>query len=116
MDEKQAEKKAAEEAAKPKLVITPSPEVVAAVKANPGSLRVWAKETEEAVPVTDRPRQMEVIEVLEVRDARPSLVQRFDCATGQSWLEEWQDGYGPKSSVEHAYDPIAVGLGRTDHD
>ena len=77
---------------------------------------MWARAPTEEVTVTDRPRQTEVIEVLEYQDGRPSLVARHDCATNQKWIEKWEDGYRPKSGVEHAYDPIARGLGEEGND
>jgi hypothetical protein len=63
-----ARKKAAEEAAKPKVVTTVSPKMAEAIKANPGSLRLSAK-AEDKTTVVDRPRRTEVMEVVETAKA-----------------------------------------------
>jgi hypothetical protein len=65
-----ARKKAAEEAAKPKVVTTVSPKMAEAIKANPGSLRLSAK-AEDKTTVVDRPRRTEVMEVVETAKADP---------------------------------------------
>jgi hypothetical protein len=78
-----AEKKAAAEAAKPKVMATVSPKMVEAIKHDPTSLRLSARGADDTV-VVDRPRRTEVMEVLEVdREGRPSRVARFDCASGE---------------------------------
>jgi hypothetical protein len=76
-----ARKKAAEEAAKPKIVATVSEKMAEAIKHDPTSLRLSARAEDDTV-VVDRPRRTEVMEVVEVdREGRPSRVRRFDCAS-----------------------------------
>jgi hypothetical protein len=103
-----AEKKAAAEAAKPKLVATVSPKMAEAIKHDPTSLRLSAKGADDTV-VVDRPRRTEVMEVLEVdREGRPSRVARFECATGERSVLEYVEGYRQPSGVVSVYDPLAA--------
>jgi hypothetical protein len=103
-----AEKKAAVEAAKPKVVATVSPKMAEAIKANPGTLRVSAKGADETV-VVDRPRRTEMLEVLEVdREGRPSRVACFDCATGERSVLEYVGGYRQPIGAVSVYDPFAA--------
>jgi hypothetical protein len=103
-----AEKKAAAEAAKPKVVATVSPKMAEAIKANPTSLRVSAKGADETT-VVDRPRRTEVMEVVEVdREGRPSRVRRFDCASGETSVLEYVGGYRQPPGAVHVYDPFAA--------
>jgi hypothetical protein len=102
-----AEKKAAAEAAKPKVVATVSPKMAEAIKANPGTLRVSAKGADETV-VVDRPRRTEMLEVLEVdREGRPARVARLDCATGERSVLEYVGGYRQPIGAVSVYDPFA---------
>jgi hypothetical protein len=103
-----ARKKAAEEAAKPKIVATVSPKIAEAIKHDPGSVRISAKAADETV-VVDRPRRVEVMEVLEVdREGRPARVARFDCATGERSVLNYVEGYRPAPGVISTYDPLAA--------
>jgi hypothetical protein len=103
-----AEKKAAAEAAKPKVVATVSPKMAEAIKANPTSLRVSAKGADETV-VVDRPRRTEVMEVVEVdAGGRPARVRRFDCASGETSVLEYVGGYRQPPGAVHVYDPFAA--------
>lgn len=90
-----------------------SPRVVQAIRKQPESfeLRVTARDGE--VVVVDRPRQTELIEVVETREGKASVARRYDCATGAWSMVGFEDGYR-RSGVEHAYDPIARGLGGKD--
>jgi hypothetical protein len=109
-----AEKKAAAEAAKPKVVATVSPKMAEAIKANPGSLRVSAKGADETV-VVDRPRRTEVMEVVEVdREGRPARVRRFDCASGETSVLEFVGGYRQPPGAVHVYDPFAALKGNSE--
>jgi hypothetical protein len=103
-------KAAAEEALKPKVIATVSPKVVEAIKHDPESLRVSvsANGADGAVAL-DRPRRVEVLEVLEVDAAgRPSRVRRFDCASGETSVLEFAGGYRQPNTVTHVYDPMAA--------
>jgi hypothetical protein len=103
-----ARKKAAEEAAKPKAIVTVSEKMAQAIKHDPGSLRLHAKGADETV-VVDRPRQTEMLEVLEVDgQGRPSRVARVDCATGERSLLDYAGGYRQPNIVSHIYDPLAA--------
>jgi hypothetical protein len=109
-----AEKKAAAEAAKPKVVATVSPKMAEAIKANPTSLRVSAKGADETT-VVDRPRRTEVMEVVEVdREGRPSRVRRFDCASGETSVLEYVGGYRQPPGAVHVYDPFAALKGNSE--
>jgi hypothetical protein len=103
-----ARRKAAEEAAKPKIVATVSPKMAEAIKHDPTSLRISAKAEDETV-VVDRPRRTEVMEVLEVdAQGRPSRVARFECATGERSVLEYVEGYRQPNVVLSVYDPLAA--------
>lgn len=101
-----ARKKAAAEAAKPKVVATVSAEMAEAIKTNPTSLRLSVNRPDE-IPVVDRPRRTEVLEVLEVdAQGRPSRVARFECATGERSVLEYVEGYRQPNIVASIYDPL----------
>jgi hypothetical protein len=101
-----ARKKAAAEAAKPKLETRVSARMAEAVRANPASLRLSAKAVD-GTTIIDRPRRTEVIEVLEVdAQGRPSLARRIDCTTGDHSLVEFESGYR-RSGVQRDWNPIA---------
>jgi hypothetical protein len=103
-----AKRKAAAEAAKPRIVATVSPKVAEAIKHDPESLRVSVSANgADGAVAFDRPRRVEVLEVLEV-DAcgRPSKVARFECATGERSVIEFEGGYRQPSVVAHVYDPL----------
>jgi hypothetical protein len=101
----EAKEAAAAEAAKPKLMVSIPPPMAEAIKANPTTLRVSARATDE-VTVVDRPRRTEVIEVLEVVDARPSRVRRLDCVTGEVSVEDWVGGYRQPAGAISNYSPL----------
>jgi hypothetical protein len=90
------------------VVTTVSPKMAQAIKANPESLRLHARAEDETF-VVDRPRRTEVMEVLEV-DAwgRPAKVRRFDCASGETSVLDYVDGYRQPSGAAHVYDPLAA--------
>jgi hypothetical protein len=103
-----AEKKAAAEAAKPKVVATVSEKMAEAIKHDPTSLRLSARAADDTV-VVDRPRRTEVMEVLEVdREGRPSRVARFECATGERSMLDYVEGYRQPSGAVSVYDPLAA--------
>lgn len=106
--ERKAAAAAAAEAAKPKVVATVSAEMAQAIKTNPTSLRLSVNRPDE-IPVVDRPRKTEVLEVLEV-DAfgRPSRVARFECATGERSVLEYSGGYRQPGGAVSVYDPLSA--------
>lgn len=113
----EAEKAARVEAAKPKLVVSIPPPMAEAIKANPTTLRVSARATDE-VTVVDRPRRMEVIEVIPHEptvDGRLTRAWRTDCVTGERSVIEYVNGYRQPAGVVHEYDPLA-GLRRREDD
>jgi hypothetical protein len=98
-----------EEEAKPKIVATVSPKMAEAIKANPGSLRLNAKDADDR-PVIDRPRRTEIIEVMDepTVDGRLRRAWRTDCATGERSVIEFEGGYRQPNTVAHIYDPLAA--------
>jgi hypothetical protein len=103
-----ARKKAAAEAAKPKIVATVSEKMAEAIKANPESLRVSARGADDTT-VVDRPRRTEMLEVVAVdAQGRPSRVARVDCATGERSVLEYVEGNRQSNTVTHQYDPLAA--------
>jgi hypothetical protein len=99
----------AEEAAKPKIIASVSPKMAEAIKANPGSLRLNAKDADDG-PVIDRPRRTEIIEVMDepTVDGRLRRAWRTDCATGEWSVIEFVDGYRQPPGAAHVYDPLAA--------
>jgi hypothetical protein len=99
--------RAAEEA-KPKIVASVSPKMAAAIKANPASLRLNAKDADG--PVIDRPRRTEIIEVMDepTVDGKLRRAWRTDCATGERTVVEFQGGYRQPNIVKHVYDPLSA--------
>jgi hypothetical protein len=94
------------EDAKPKLTLNVSPRIAEAVKADPDSVKVAVKSTDETV-VVERARPREIIEVLEVDGmGRPKLVRRVDCATGDVGLFEMAGGYRPQNVAWHEYNAL----------
>ena len=98
----------AEEAAKPKIIASVSPKMAAAIKANPASLRLNAKDADG--PVIDRPRRTEIIEVMDepTVDGKLTRAWRTDCATGERSVIEFAGGYRQPNVVKHVYDPLAA--------
>jgi hypothetical protein len=96
----------AEEAAKPKIVASVSPKMAAAIKANPESLCLNAKDADG--PVIDRPRRTEIIEVMDepTVDGRLRRAWRTDCATGERSVVEFAGGYRVPSGAKHVYNPL----------
>jgi hypothetical protein len=90
-----------------------SPRIVEAVRKSPESVEVRVTAKDKEIVVVDRVRRTEVIEVVETRDGKVSVARRYDCATGEWSTIEFEGGYR-RSGVEHAYDPIARGLGGED--
>jgi hypothetical protein len=106
----EARDKAAAEAAKPKLVATVSPEIAEAIKANPESLRLSVNRPDE-IPVVDRPRRTEIIEVIPDEptiDGKLTRAWRTDCATGERSVIEFVGGYRQPSGAISTYDPFAA--------
>ena len=99
----------ADEAAKPKIVASVSQKMAEAIKANPGSLRLNAKDADDT-PVIDRPRRTEVIEVMDepTVDGKLRRAWRTDCATGERSVIEFVDGYRQPPGAAHVYDPLAA--------
>jgi hypothetical protein len=99
----------ADEAAKPKIVASVSQKMAEAIKANPGSLRLNAKDADDT-PVIDRPRRTEIIEVMDepTVDGRLRRAWRTDCATGERSVIEFVDGYRQPPGAAHVYDPLAA--------
>jgi hypothetical protein len=111
-----AKRKAAAEAAKPKLEITVTPKLAEAVKARPASVQVRVSaEAADGTTVIERARRTEMIEVVEVRDARPSLVRRLDLETNEWSTIEFVEGYRPQSGTQSDYNPLD-GLRRSEDD
>lgn len=105
---RRARRAARAEAAKPKLEVAVSPKIVEAVKANPTSLRISARAAD-GTTVIDRPRQTEVIEVLEVdAEGRPALARRFDVATNAWGLCEYREGYRQPAGAVSDYSPLSA--------
>jgi hypothetical protein len=103
-----ARKKAAAEAAKPKIVATVSEKMAEAIKHDPTSLRLSAKGVDDTV-VVDRPRRTEMLEVVAVdAQGRPSRVARVDCASGERSVLEYVEGYRQPNTVVSTYDPLAA--------
>jgi hypothetical protein len=103
---RKAAKLAAEEAAKPRLQIPVSPKLAEAVKARPASVQVRVSaEAADGTTVIERARRTEMIEVLEVRDAKPSLVRRLDLETNEWSTIEMVAGYRPAPGAQHEYNP-----------
>lgn len=104
------ERAAKAEAAKPKLIATVSEKMAEAIKANPTSLQLRAKGAEEVVEVIDRPRPTEVIQLMDepTINGRVARASRFDCATGETTVIEFVDGYRQPSGAIHIYDPFAA--------
>jgi hypothetical protein len=110
-----AEKKAAAEAAKPKIVATVSPKIAEAIKHDPTSLRISARAADDTV-VVDRPRRTEVIEVMDepTVDGRLRRAWRTDCATGERSVIEFVGGYRQPPGAVHVYDPFAALKGNSE--
>jgi hypothetical protein len=105
---RKAAKEAAAEAAKPKLVAAVSPEIAEAIKTNPSSLRLSVNRADD-IPVVDRPRRTELLEVLEVdAEGRSSRVARFECATGARSVLDYAGGYRQPAGATHVYDPYSA--------
>lgn len=107
-----ARKAAVAEAIKPKLEVRAAitPKMAEAIKANPATLRVSAKASDDTV-VIDRPRRTEIIEVLEVDGAtRPAFARRYEAATGEWSTVEFDGGYRRRPGAQSDYDPFARGL------
>ena len=98
----------AEEEAKPKFVASVSPKMAEAIKANPGSLCLNAKDA--GGDVIDRPRRTEIIEVMDepTVDGKLRRAWRTDCATGERSVIEFVDGYRQPPGAAHVYDPLAA--------
>ena len=102
---KKAEKLAAEEAAKPRLVLPVSQETAERVRARPDSVRI-STVREDAIPLVERVRPREIVQVLEVDEAgRPKLARHVDCATGDVGMVEYRGGYR-QSGVVSDYHPL----------
>lgn len=99
----------ADEAAKPKIVASVSQKMAEAIKANPASLRLNAKDADDT-PVIDRPRRTEIIEVMDepTVDGKLRRAWRTDCATGERSVIEFVDGYRQPTGAAHVYDPLAA--------
>jgi hypothetical protein len=98
---------------KPTVIAEVSEKVAAAARANPESVRVAARATDDTV-VVERARRSEVIDVLEVdAQGRPAVAWRVDAETGQRSIMQFAEGYRAPSAVVHAYEPLK-GLGRSD--
>jgi hypothetical protein len=95
---------------KPAVMAVVSEKLAEAVKANPESLRVSARASDDTL-ILERPRQTERLEVLEVADGKPSLVRRIDCTTGEVGMLEFVGGYRQPAGAVSDYDPIKRGLG-----
>ena len=108
--------KAAAEAAKPKpaVIAVVSEKFAEAAKANPESVRLFAKAADETV-VVDRPLRTERIEVIEVdREGRSALAVRHDLATNEWSTIEYEGGYR-RTGVVSEYNPMD-GLRRREDD
>lgn len=103
---KKAAKAAAEEAAKPRLVLPVSPETAERAQARPESVRI-STVTEDAISVVERVRPREIVQVLEVdAEGRPKLSRNVDCGTADVSLVEYRGGYRLPPGTQHEYNPM----------
>jgi hypothetical protein len=112
---KAAEAEAAKEAAKPKIVAAVSEKMAEAIKHDPTSVRISAK-AEDDTPVIERVRPTEVIQLMDEPTINGKLARasRFDCATGETTVIEFVNGYRQPSGAVHVYDPFAALKGNDD--
>jgi hypothetical protein len=93
---------------KPTVIAEVSEKVAAAARANPDSVRVAARATDDTV-VVERARRTEVMDVLEVdAQGRPAVAWRVDAATGERGIVQFVEGYRAPSGAVHQYDPMAA--------
>jgi len=93
---------------KPAVVATVSEKLAEAARVNPESVRISAT-AEDRTIVVDRPRRTEVLEVLEVDgDGRPALARRYDVATGEWGIVEFNQGYRQPSGAVSDYNPLSA--------
>ena len=103
---KNAEKLAAEEAAKPRLVLPVSQETAERVRRRPESVRL-STVREDAVPVAERVQVKEIVQVLEVdAQGRPKLARHVDCSTGEAGFVDYRDGYRQAPGAMSDYNPM----------
>ena len=108
----EAERLAAE-AAKPKpaVVAVVSEKFAEAARANPESVRVYARATDDTT-IVERPSR--IVEVLEVdAQGRPALARSFDVTTNSYGTVQFEGGYRKPPGAEHDYNPLS-GLRRRD--
>jgi hypothetical protein len=92
---------------KPAIVAAVSDQLAAAARANPESVRVSARASDDTI-VVDRPRRTEVLEVLEVDAAgRPAIARRYDALTGERSIVEFDQGYRRHGGAESEYSPLS---------
>jgi hypothetical protein len=101
-----AKKLAAEEAAKPQLVLAVSQETAERARARPESVRI-STVREDAIPVVERVRVREIVQPLEVDEAgRVSRARHVDCATGEVSIRDYREGYQQSGGVVSDYNPL----------
>jgi hypothetical protein len=104
--QRKAEKLAAQEAAKPKLVLPVSEETAERARARPESVRI-STVRDDAIPVLERVRVREIVHPLEVDEAgRVSRARHVDCATGEVSIREYHNGYQASAGAQHEYNPL----------
>lgn len=93
---------------KPALVATVSEQLAAKARANPEGVRISVSGDDNTV-VVDRPRQTEVLEVLEVDSkGRPVRARKYDTLTGGWGIIEFNQGYRQPGGAVSDYDPLAA--------
>lgn len=95
---------------KPKPKPTVTLEVPAAtaerIKAKPESVRL-STVREDGVPVLERARPREIVQVLEVDgEGRPKRARVVDCASGEVGFADYRDGYRQGPGAVHEYNPL----------
>ena len=105
----EAERLAAE-AAKPKpaVVAVVSAKFAEAAKGNPESVRLSARASDNTT-VIERPRQSDIVEVLEVdAQGRVAVARTCDAATNSYGVVEFNQGYRAQPGAVSDYNPISA--------
>ena len=76
------------------------------VRLRPESVRL-STIREDGVPMLERVRPKEIVQVLEVDgDGRPKRARVVDCATGEAGFADYQNGYRQGPGVVSDYNPL----------
>lgn len=91
---------------KPTVTLEVEPATAERVRARPESVRL-STVREDAIPVLERVRPREIVQVLEVdAEGRPKLARHIDCATGDLGMVEYRNGYRQGPGVMSDYNPM----------